>query len=78
MPFLTCAQVERQALRFQALIGRLAVIMQLANEKLPAQLRRSSRFRKMAAILIAAYAVKKLSPYVWRRLQVRHTPGSQR
>ncbi|XP_014871986.1 ATP-binding cassette sub-family D member 1-like [Poecilia latipinna] len=43
--------------------------MQLANEKLPAQLRRSSRLRKMAAILIAAYAVKKLSPYMWRRLQ---------
>ncbi|XP_027865779.1 ATP-binding cassette sub-family D member 1 isoform X1 [Xiphophorus couchianus] len=50
--------------------------MQLANEKLPAQLRRSSRLRKMAAILITAYAVKKLSPYVWRRLQ-RGAAGDQ-
>lgn len=43
--------------------------MQLAYEKLPAQLRRSSKLRKMAAVLLAAYAVKKLSPYVWRGLQ---------
>ncbi|XP_072222768.1 ATP-binding cassette sub-family D member 1 [Leuresthes tenuis] len=43
--------------------------MQLTYEKLPAQLRRSSRLRKLTAILLAAYAVKKLSPYVWRRLQ---------
>ncbi|XP_015253607.1 PREDICTED: ATP-binding cassette sub-family D member 1-like [Cyprinodon variegatus] len=43
--------------------------MQLTYEKLPAQLRRSSKLRKLAAVLIAGYAVKKLSPYVWRRLQ---------
>lgn len=43
--------------------------MQLAYEKLPAQLRRSSKLKKMAAVLLAAYAVKKLSPYVWRGLQ---------
>uniref|UniRef100_A0A3Q0R7N2 ATP-binding cassette, sub-family D (ALD), member 1 n=1 Tax=Amphilophus citrinellus TaxID=61819 RepID=A0A3Q0R7N2_AMPCI len=44
--------------------------MQLAYEKLPAQLRRNSRLRKLTAIVLAAYAVKKLSPYLWRRLQV--------
>uniref|UniRef100_A0AAQ5YV40 ABC transporter domain-containing protein n=1 Tax=Amphiprion ocellaris TaxID=80972 RepID=A0AAQ5YV40_AMPOC len=49
------------------------VIMQLAYQKLPAQLRRSSRLRKLTAVLLAAYAVKKLTPYVWRRLQVRLT-----
>ncbi|XP_030590404.1 ATP-binding cassette sub-family D member 1 [Archocentrus centrarchus] len=43
--------------------------MQLAYEKLPAQLRRNSRLRKLTAIVLAAYAVKKLSPYLWRRLQ---------
>ncbi|XP_038154363.1 ATP-binding cassette sub-family D member 1 [Cyprinodon tularosa] len=50
--------------------------MQLTYEKLPAQLRRSSKLRKLAAVLIAAYAVKKLSPYVWRRLQ-RGAAGSR-
>lgn len=45
--------------------------MQLANRQLPSQLRRSSRVRKVAAVLLAAYAVKKLSPYVWKRIQVR-------
>ncbi|MED6278031.1 ATP-binding cassette sub- D member 1 [Characodon lateralis] len=43
--------------------------MQLTYEDLPAQLRRSSKLRKLTAILIAGYAVKKLSPYVWRGLQ---------
>ncbi|XP_051282648.1 ATP-binding cassette sub-family D member 1 [Dicentrarchus labrax] len=43
--------------------------MQLTYEKWPAQLRRSSRLRKLTAVLLAAYAVKKLSPYVWRRVQ---------
>lgn len=50
--------------------------MQLAYEKLPAQLRRNSRLRKLTAIVLAAYAVKKLSPYVWRRLQ-RSAAGKQ-
>uniref|UniRef100_A0A8C4H3Q3 ATP-binding cassette, sub-family D (ALD), member 1 n=1 Tax=Dicentrarchus labrax TaxID=13489 RepID=A0A8C4H3Q3_DICLA len=50
--------------------------MQLTYEKWPAQLRRSSRLRKLTAVLLAAYAVKKLSPYVWRRVQVRHTSPS--
>ncbi|XP_047442024.1 ATP-binding cassette sub-family D member 1 isoform X2 [Mugil cephalus] len=50
--------------------------MQLTYQKLPAQLRRSSRLRKLAAILVTAYAVKKLSPYVWRRLQ-RRAAGKQ-
>lgn len=45
--------------------------MQLTYEKLLSQLRRRSRVRKVAAVLLAAYAVKKLSPYVWRRIQVR-------
>uniref|UniRef100_I3IWL6 ATP-binding cassette, sub-family D (ALD), member 1 n=1 Tax=Oreochromis niloticus TaxID=8128 RepID=I3IWL6_ORENI len=52
--------------------------MQLTCEKLPAQLRRSSRLRKLTAILLTAYAVKKLSPYVWRRLQVRTHLYTQR
>ncbi|XP_060914373.1 ATP-binding cassette sub-family D member 1 [Labrus mixtus] len=43
--------------------------MQLTIQKLPAQLRRSSKLRKLTAVLLAAYAVKKLSPYVWRRIQ---------
>ncbi|XP_051797029.1 ATP-binding cassette sub-family D member 1-like [Acanthochromis polyacanthus] len=43
--------------------------MQLAYQKLPAKLRRSSRLRKLTAVLLAAYAVKKLTPYIWRRLQ---------
>lgn len=55
---------------------RLPVSMQLTCEKLPAQLRRSSRLRKLTAILLTAYAVKKLSPYVWRRLQ-RRAAGKQ-
>ncbi|KAM4571254.1 ATP-binding cassette sub-family D member 1 [Fundulus diaphanus] len=50
--------------------------MQLAYQKLPAQLRRSSKLRKLTAILIAAYAIKKLSPYVWRGLQ-RGAAGTQ-
>lgn len=53
-----------------------SVRMQLAYQKLPAQLRRSSRLRKLTAVLLAAYAVKKLSPYVWRRLQ-RSAAGKQ-
>uniref|UniRef100_A0A3Q4H2S1 ATP-binding cassette, sub-family D (ALD), member 1 n=1 Tax=Neolamprologus brichardi TaxID=32507 RepID=A0A3Q4H2S1_NEOBR len=52
--------------------------MQLTYEKLPAQLRRSSRLRKFTAVLLTAYAVKKLSPYVWRRLQVRTHLYTQR
>uniref|UniRef100_A0A671XLN3 ATP-binding cassette, sub-family D (ALD), member 1 n=1 Tax=Sparus aurata TaxID=8175 RepID=A0A671XLN3_SPAAU len=43
--------------------------MQLTYQKLPVQLRRSSRLRKLTAVLLAAYAVKKLSPYVWRKIQ---------
>ncbi|KAM6982105.1 ATP-binding cassette sub-family D member 1 isoform 1-T2 [Tautogolabrus adspersus] len=43
--------------------------MQLTFQKLPAQLRRSSKLRKLTAVLLAAYTVKKLSPYVWRRIQ---------
>ncbi|XP_069033884.1 ATP-binding cassette sub-family D member 1 [Embiotoca jacksoni] len=50
--------------------------MQLTYQKLPAQLRRSSRLRKLTAVLLTAYAVKKLSPYVWRRLQ-RSATGKQ-
>uniref|UniRef100_A0A1A8QKT9 ATP-binding cassette, sub-family D (ALD), member 1 n=2 Tax=Nothobranchius rachovii TaxID=451742 RepID=A0A1A8QKT9_9TELE len=43
--------------------------MNLSYEKLSAQLRRSSRLRKLTAVLLTAYAVKKLSPYVWKGLQ---------
>ncbi|GAA6231768.1 ATP-binding cassette sub-family D member 1-like [Lates japonicus] len=43
--------------------------MELTYQNLPAQLRRSSRLRKLTAALLAAYAVRKLSPYVWRRIQ---------
>ncbi|CAN9515264.1 unnamed protein product [Ophioblennius macclurei] len=43
--------------------------MELTYQKLRAQLRRSSRLRKLTAALLAAYAIKKLSPYIWRRLQ---------
>ncbi|XP_036959737.1 ATP-binding cassette sub-family D member 1 [Acanthopagrus latus] len=43
--------------------------MQLTYQKLPVQLRRSSRLRKLTAVLLAAYAIKKLSPYVWRKIQ---------
>lgn len=50
--------------------------MQLTYQKLLAQLRRRSRLRKLMAILLAAYAVKKLSPYIWRRLQ-RNAVGKQ-
>ncbi|XP_053280810.1 ATP-binding cassette sub-family D member 1 [Pleuronectes platessa] len=39
-------------------------------------LRRSSRLKKLTAVLLAAYAVKKLSPYVWRRIQ-RSAAGKQ-
>uniref|UniRef100_A0A671XF95 ATP-binding cassette, sub-family D (ALD), member 1 n=1 Tax=Sparus aurata TaxID=8175 RepID=A0A671XF95_SPAAU len=39
--------------------------MQLTYQKLPVQLRRSSRLRKLTAVLLAAYAVKKLSPLVF-------------
>lgn len=51
----------------------MALSMQVAYEKMPAQLRRSSRLRKLSALLLAAYAVRRLSPYLWRRLQVRLT-----
>ncbi|XP_037628604.1 ATP-binding cassette sub-family D member 1 isoform X1 [Sebastes umbrosus] len=40
--------------------------MQLIYQELPAQLRRSSKLKKLTAVLLAAYAVKKLYPYVWR------------
>ncbi|XP_071369427.1 ATP-binding cassette sub-family D member 1-like, partial [Centroberyx affinis] len=43
--------------------------MQLAYEKLPGALRRSSRLRRLAAALLTAYAIKKLCPHVWRRGQ---------
>ncbi|XP_013855376.1 ATP-binding cassette sub-family D member 1 [Austrofundulus limnaeus] len=54
-----------------SVIGRLqlSVIMQLMCEKLPAPLRRTSRLRKLTAVLLAAYTLRKLSPYVWRGLQ---------
>uniref|UniRef100_H3CL08 ATP-binding cassette, sub-family D (ALD), member 1 n=1 Tax=Tetraodon nigroviridis TaxID=99883 RepID=H3CL08_TETNG len=45
-------------------------VMQLAYQQLPPQLRRSSRLRKAALVLLAAYAVKRLSPYAWKRIQV--------
>lgn len=45
--------------------------MQLTYQKLTVQLRRSHKLKKVAAVLLAAYAIKKLSPYVWRRIQVR-------
>ncbi|XP_068599938.1 ATP-binding cassette sub-family D member 1 [Brachionichthys hirsutus] len=38
-------------------------------QKLPAQLRRSSKLRKLMGVLVAAYAVRRVSPYVWRRVQ---------
>ncbi|XP_037335680.2 ATP-binding cassette sub-family D member 1 [Pungitius pungitius] len=43
--------------------------MQLTYQELEAQLRRSSRLRKLTVALCLAYTVKKLCPYVWRRLQ---------
>lgn len=46
-------------------------VMQLTFQKLPAQLRRSSRLRKVTAVLLAAYAIRKLTPYVWKKIQVR-------
>ncbi|KAL7399602.1 hypothetical protein ABVT39_027469 [Epinephelus coioides] len=50
--------------------------MQLTYQQLPAQLRRSSRLKKLTAAILIAYAVKKLSPYVWRRIQ-GSAPGKQ-
>uniref|UniRef100_G3N4W1 ABC transmembrane type-1 domain-containing protein n=1 Tax=Gasterosteus aculeatus aculeatus TaxID=481459 RepID=G3N4W1_GASAC len=47
--------------------------MPLTYQDMEAQLRRSSRLRKLTAALCLAYGVKKLCPYVWRRLQVKHT-----
>ncbi|XP_077583809.1 ATP-binding cassette sub-family D member 1 [Stigmatopora nigra] len=49
--------------------------MQLTYQKLPAQLRRNPRLRRLAAALLTAYAVKKLLPYVWRRAQGRAKPA---
>ncbi|XP_028308821.1 ATP-binding cassette sub-family D member 1 [Gouania willdenowi] len=43
--------------------------MELTIQRLPTQLRRSSRLKKVAALLLAAYTIKKITPYVWRRLQ---------
>lgn len=56
-------------------------VMQLIYQNLPPQLRRGSRFRKVVAVVLAAYAVRKLSPFVWRKIQVRrrlrqHTHGN--
>ncbi len=51
----------------------LPATMQLTYQKLPAQLRRSSGVKKLAVILLAAYAVKRLSPHVWRRIHVWYT-----
>lgn len=60
--------------RSRALIGPLLpASMQLTYKKLEAQLRQNSRLRRLAAVLLATYALKKLSPYLWRKLQVRHT-----
>uniref|UniRef100_A0A3B4AXY5 ATP-binding cassette, sub-family D (ALD), member 1 n=1 Tax=Periophthalmus magnuspinnatus TaxID=409849 RepID=A0A3B4AXY5_9GOBI len=42
--------------------------MQQAYQKLPSQLRSNSRLKKLTAVLLTAYAVKKLSPLVWKRL----------
>ncbi|XP_042347982.1 ATP-binding cassette sub-family D member 1 [Plectropomus leopardus] len=59
------------------MIGRLPpVSMQLTYQTLPAQLRRSSRLRKLTAALLATYAIGKLSPYIWRRIQ-RSAAGKQ-
>uniref|UniRef100_A0A8C5GK94 ATP-binding cassette sub-family D member 1-like n=1 Tax=Gouania willdenowi TaxID=441366 RepID=A0A8C5GK94_GOUWI len=44
--------------------------MELTIQRLPTQLRRSSRLKKVAALLLAAYTIKKITPYVWRRLCV--------
>lgn len=49
--------------------------MELTYQTLPSQLRRSSRLKKLTVVLLAAYAVKKLAPYVWRRQ--RSAPGGQ-
>ncbi|KAM9855599.1 ATP-binding cassette sub-family D member 1 [Aulostomus maculatus] len=43
--------------------------MQLVYQKLPAQLRRSSRLRRLTTALLAAYAIRKIAPYVWKKLQ---------
>ncbi|XP_056129123.1 ATP-binding cassette sub-family D member 1 isoform X2 [Lampris incognitus] len=45
--------------------------MQLASDRLMGQLRRSSKARRAVALLVAAYATKKLSVYMWDRLQKR-------
>ncbi|XP_070766168.1 ATP-binding cassette sub-family D member 1 [Enoplosus armatus] len=50
--------------------------MQLTYQKLPAQLSQNSRLRKLTAVLLSAYAVRKLSLYVWRRIQ-RSAAGKQ-
>ncbi|XP_070825576.1 ATP-binding cassette sub-family D member 1 [Chaetodon trifascialis] len=50
--------------------------MHLTYQKLPAQLRRSSRLQKLAVVLLATYTVKKLSPHIWRRIQ-RTAAGKQ-
>ncbi|XP_018542962.1 ATP-binding cassette sub-family D member 1 [Lates calcarifer] len=50
--------------------------MELTYQNLPAQLRRNSKLRKLTAALLAAYAVRKLSLYVWRRIQ-GNAPGKQ-
>uniref|UniRef100_A0A3Q3JYS7 ABC transporter domain-containing protein n=1 Tax=Monopterus albus TaxID=43700 RepID=A0A3Q3JYS7_MONAL len=50
--------------------------MQLTYQKLPAQLRQSSKLRKLLALLLATYAVRKLSPFVWRRIQ-RYAVGKR-
>uniref|UniRef100_A0A665UCC8 ATP-binding cassette sub-family D member 1-like n=1 Tax=Echeneis naucrates TaxID=173247 RepID=A0A665UCC8_ECHNA len=48
--------------------------MQATYQKLLVQLRQNSKLRKLTAALVAAYAVKTLSPSIWRRLQVNtHT-----
>ncbi|XP_054651967.1 ATP-binding cassette sub-family D member 1 isoform X2 [Dunckerocampus dactyliophorus] len=43
--------------------------MQLTYQKLVPQLRRSPRLKTLTATVLAAYTIKKLSPYVWRRIQ---------
>ncbi|XP_075932459.1 LOW QUALITY PROTEIN: ATP-binding cassette sub-family D member 1 [Anarhichas minor] len=50
--------------------------MQLNYQELRAQLRRSSRLRKLTAALFVAISIKTLSPYVWRRIQ-RSAAGKQ-
>ncbi|XP_029361858.1 ATP-binding cassette sub-family D member 1 [Echeneis naucrates] len=50
--------------------------MQATYQKLLVQLRQNSKLRKLTAALVAAYAVKTLSPSIWRRLQ-RSAAGKQ-